>query len=80
MSSNPLCQNDQFISKLTFCLSFLHCSKNHIPSIIIYYPFFCERLMRTDFSPLAVHESRAINNGNQTISTRRKEDSVFESS
>ena len=29
--------------------------------------------MHTDFNPLAVQECRAINNSNQTISTRRKE-------
>ena len=34
--------------------------------------------MHTDFSPLAVHESHAINNGNQTISTSKNEDSVLE--
>ena len=43
----------------------LHCSNNHIPSIISF--FFCERLMHTDFSPLAVQECRAINDSNQTI-------------
>ena len=36
--------------------------------------------MHADFNPLAVQECRAINNSNQTISTRRKEDAVFESS
>ena len=34
--------------------------------------------MHTDFSPLALRECRAMNGSNQTISTRRKDDAVFE--
>ena len=46
MSSNPLCQNDQFTSNLPFAVPFyiaggqkLSWSNNHIPSIIIYHFF-----------------------------------------
>ena len=85
MSSNSLCQNGQFTSNLPFAFLFYMAGgqKNVLQVIITFrleYRFFCERLMHADFNPLAVQECRAINNSNQTISTRRKEDAVFESS
>ena len=85
MSSNSLCQNDQFTSNLPFAFLFYIAGgqKTVLQVIITFrleYRFFCERLMHTDFNALAVQECRAINNSNQTISTRRKEDAVFESS
>ena len=85
MSSNSLCQNDQFTSNLPFAFLFYIADgqKTVLQVIITFrleYRFFCERLMHTDFNALAVQECRAINNSNQTISTRWKKDAVFECS